>query len=478
MPITDGKYKNPGWVNNQKPAINAAELNAISTTLENLDAGGSGVGRSMAGETVTIDGESFVAQEGAEVFNDYSKYDRTIAVGANSHAEGAQSKAIGDYSHAEGANTKAIGDQSHSEGGGTHAEGYSCHAEGVRTTADGTGGHAEGVGTSTSGGSMTQGGMHAEGQDTTASGIGAHAEGSETSADGWGAHAEGAKTKALGFYAHAEGYATTAEGGKSHAEGSDTVAKGGTSHAAGDNTIANYQQYVIGTYNVEKDDQDYPYHVFIVGGGASYGRFNAFRVQSDGKCYGSGAWNSSGADYAELFEWLDGNQGKEDRAGLFVTLEGEHIRIAGPEDDYILGVVSAAPSVVGDVYDDQWQGMYIRDVFGRTVQEEQHFPARTVERPTPDGQTETVELTPACRALAPKLNPDYDSTIKYQPRTQRPEWDAVGLLGKLVAVDDGSCQVNGWATVGPGGRATASMERTKYRVMSRLDDRHIRVMIL
>lgn len=40
MPIHNGKYINPGWVNNGPPAIDAAELNAISDTLENLDAGG------------------------------------------------------------------------------------------------------------------------------------------------------------------------------------------------------------------------------------------------------------------------------------------------------------------------------------------------------------------------------------------------------------------------------------------------------
>ena len=38
MPIVFGKYQNPGWVNGQRPAINAAELNAISDTLEKLDA--------------------------------------------------------------------------------------------------------------------------------------------------------------------------------------------------------------------------------------------------------------------------------------------------------------------------------------------------------------------------------------------------------------------------------------------------------
>ena len=59
MPITNGKYINPGWVNGQPPAINASELNAISDTLQHLNGiGGSRgdyvvVGTSTAGATVT-----------------------------------------------------------------------------------------------------------------------------------------------------------------------------------------------------------------------------------------------------------------------------------------------------------------------------------------------------------------------------------------------------------------------------------------
>lgn len=59
MPITNGKYVNPGWVNGQAPAINSTELNAISDTLQSLDSiGGTRggyvvVGTSTAGATVT-----------------------------------------------------------------------------------------------------------------------------------------------------------------------------------------------------------------------------------------------------------------------------------------------------------------------------------------------------------------------------------------------------------------------------------------
>ncbi|MBI1929539.1 hypothetical protein HYR99_35495 [Candidatus Poribacteria bacterium] len=31
----------------------------------------------------------------------------------------------------------------------------------------------------------------------------------------------------------------------------------------------------------------------------------------------------------------------------------------------------------------------------------------------------------------PKLNPEYDESYQYTPREQRPEWNCVGLLGKL-----------------------------------------------
>lgn len=58
MPIVNGKYKNPGWIDNARPPISAQNLNDISDTLEKLDQGGGGkrtvraiVGTSTAGWT-------------------------------------------------------------------------------------------------------------------------------------------------------------------------------------------------------------------------------------------------------------------------------------------------------------------------------------------------------------------------------------------------------------------------------------------
>ena len=41
---------------------------------------------------------------------------------------------------------------------------------------------------------------------------------------------------------------------------------------------------------------------------------------------------------------------------------------------------------------------------------------------------------------------DFRPTIQtfrpYVGRSSRPEWDAVGMIGQLVVIDDGTCEVN------------------------------------
>lgn len=290
----------------------------------------------------------------------------------------------------------------------------------------------------------------------------AHAEGSQCAAMGNCAHAEGYVTQA-GLYAHSEGYLTVASGQYSHAQGYSAIAQ------------ARYQT-AMGTNNVASSSET---DKLIIGKGtASWKRANAFRVTDTGT-YASGNYNSSGADYAELFQWADNNPKSADRCGLFVTLQGDKIKLAGPDSDYILGIVSGSPSVVGDVYDDQWQGMYLSDVYGRPIMEEVEVPEEAIEVPDPEDSEKTIRqvIIPAHKETRQKLNPAYNPAAKYIPRTKRPEWDAVGMLGKLVARDDGSCQVDGYCAPGRGGVAAHSAERTAFRVIERLDDRHIRVLI-
>ena len=390
------------------------------------------------------------------------------SLGAYATAEGYRNSASGNYSHVEGFTSMAIGNFSHAEGVGTKAEGEASHAEGVytTTTADGMYSHAEGAYTTANGQSS-----HAEGERTEAKGFFSHTEGVGTKAEGEASHAEGAYTTANGKHSHSEGYTTKVNGWYSHAEGYLTEVNGGYSHAEGASTIATgYYQHVQGKYNIEDKSNKYAH---IVGNGNNSNRSNAHTIDWDGNGAFAGSVSSTtGADYAEYFEWLDGNTNNEDRVGLVVTLDGEKIRLATSEDTYILGIVSGTACVVGDTAEWEWCGKYITDDFGRIVTESVELLEEDVDAET----GEIVKVSVGFRDI-PVINPNYDKASEYISRENRPEWEIVGLFGKLYARDDGTCEVNKYAKVGNDGQLTSSEEKTNMRVLRRVSDNVIRVLL-
>ena len=370
----------------------------------------------------------------------YTENNTKGATGSYSHAEGAGNTASGSYSHAEGANNIASGDNSHVEGDDNTASGISSHVEGGHNTA-------------------STYASHAEGRYTTASGANSHAEGASTTAFGTSSHAEGDGTAANGKYSHAEGYGTTASGDFSHVEGSHTISNVFASHAQG-----RWSKTLAGSATVYSGTAD----AFVIGNGTdSSAMANAFRITFDGKTYGMSAFNSSGADYAEYFEWADGNPNNEDRTGYFVTLDGEKICKATNADTYILGIISARPSVIGDSYEDDWSGKYVTDEWGRIQYEPKDIPAETDK----DGNV----ICPARTDTVPKLNPAWDSSNPYSPREQRKEWNPVGMIGKLLVRDDGTCTVKGFCKPNDNGIATTSA--SGYYVMRRVAANIVEVLL-
>ncbi len=319
---------------------------------------------------------------------------------------------------------------------------------------------------------------HAEGYSTTASSSYSHAEGYSTTASSSSSHAEGSGTTANGTNSHAEGGSTTANGYSSHAEGSYTTASNYASHACG-----KYNKSMVNGGSSSNQTGD----AFVIGNGTgNTSRSNALRVTYKGDILGTKAFQSSGADYAEFIKpWADGNPDNEDRVGYFVTIKNGHLHKAN-EGDYITGITSGNPSVVGNA-DEDYYWRYERDNFNRIVMEDVPETVQAADdegKPLFDEEThepimvETGNIIPNARM---KLAKDYDPSLQesYVERKDRKEWDYVGMLGVLPVRDDGSCIPGQFCRCKIGGIATLSVERNfdTYMVLERISDNIVSVIL-
>lgn len=323
---------------------------------------------------------------------------------------------------------------------------------------------------------------HAEGDLTKASGIASHAEGNETLASGYVSHSEGNLTKANGGASHAEGGQTEANGDYSHSEGNFTKANAECSHAEGCSIEAdNFSSHACGKYNVSMEAggnfSNTIGTAFVIGNGTPSAKSNAFSVMFNGITKAASTITASTtADYAEFFEWNDSNPNNEDRVGKFVTLVGDKIAIAMSNEDYILGIVSGAPFVLGNGDCDVWNGMYVRDEFNRLVYES--APKMEIDEETGtmrevfDGDGNLIY-----EGTRQKLNPNYDPTQKYVSRFDRAEWSPIGMLGVLSVIQDGTCEVNGYCCCNKDGIATACDKNAEnaYRVIKKISNQVVRV---
>ena len=398
------------------------------------------IGEDVSGTTQTpyaIDQKSLeytwldpvVASNGAEILNSYEgdvdgmgieNVDRNIATGFMSQASGFRTQARGNYSQSSGWWTIADGQCSHAEGLLSRTEGHFCHAEGTRTRA-------------------TVNNAHSEGDSSVASGR--------------QGHSEGASTTSSGQNSHAEGYLSVSSGIASHAEGWGTVAGG-------------QAQTAMGKFNI-KDTKNR----LIIGIGTSdTARKNGMTVDQSGNAWFAGTVTSTGADYAEYFEWLDGNPNAEDRVGMVVTLEGDKIRFANEGDD-VLGVISGTAMVLGDNFEYEWKHKYVTDAYGRIVYDEVEDFVEYTDYVDPSDESTWVKAKESVGfSKCPRINPDYEPDQEYVSRKDRKEWDTVGMIGKLHVNDDGTCVVGGYAKVGVCGKATAASTKTNMRVMKRVTD--------
>lgn len=156
-----------------------------------------------------------------------------------------------------------------------------------------------------------------------------------------------------------------------------------------------------------------------------------------GNGYFDGGADLGSADYAELFELA--RPGAPLPVGRLITLTSSGgVALAGPGDP-ILGVSSAAPSVLGNAAPLGWSGRWETDEFGAPILDAIPMVrwAGTDERPAYRGRLDEVSgevPEDAVRYVveARREVKGYDASRVYVPRSSRPDqWCKVGLLGQV-----------------------------------------------
>jgi hypothetical protein len=187
-------------------------------------------------------------------------------------------------------------------------------------------------------------------------------------------------------------------------------------------------------------------------------------IDEDGDLHMDGATSITGYDYAEFFEWKDGNPDNEDRVGYSVALDGDKIKKA-EEGETPIGIISAKPGVIGD-NPMGWHGQWKRDEWGRSIHREADWVKWEYDFEAGDKYKEgdvipedknigdikesrilkkkeqwkvedlPEDLEVPANAVYYKVpesqySDEYDESKPYLMRGKRQEWDAVGLMGKL-----------------------------------------------
>ena len=160
-----------------------------------------------------------------------------------------------------------------------------------------------------------------------------------------------------------------------------------------------------------------------------YFNTNSGHIYAEGTVY-----SNYGLDYAEYFEWFDGNPDNEDRIGCSVSLVENTNKIKKCEPGEIpLGVVSGTSSMTGGGAGIHWNGYWKNDEWGRATYKQME-----------DDNGELVFNEDGTPKMKRAINPDYDENLatKYLTRDQRKEWACVGLLGQVFVKKGGVTSKN------------------------------------
>lgn len=177
-----------------------------------------------------------------------------------------------------------------------------------------------------------------------------------------------------------------------------------------------HTQIVFGSRNVKSPGS---YHT--VAGYSDKGSPSTANIKVDlntlkGDLSLAGKLTQNNADIAELFE---SQNGQAIDLGTIVTLDGDKIRKAQPSDEPI-GVISGTAALVANDKTYHHKDRYLQNEYGMTLTKRVQ-----VEFITDDGHSEFEWRD------IPIDNPEYDASLPYVARSERPEWNTVGLIGQI-----------------------------------------------
>lgn len=177
-----------------------------------------------------------------------------------------------------------------------------------------------------------------------------------------------------------------------------------------------HTQMILNSRNVKS-----PGNYHVVGGYGSSGGPSTSNIKFDLSTYSgnltlAGRLTQDSADIAELYE---SQNGQSIPLGTIVTLDGSKIRKAQPNEK-ILGVISGTAALVANDKSFHHKDRFLKDEYGVTVTE--HKQLSYVD----DEGIKQYEWRDV-----PVENPNYDANIDYIPRSERPEWNPVGLVGQI-----------------------------------------------
>ena len=149
-----------------------------------------------------------------------------------------------------------------------------------------------------------------------------------------------------------------------------------------------------------------------------------FEFNTDnGNAGADASWNSNNFDFAEMFEWSDGNPEAEDRIGYSVCIDPLTGKIRKAEEgDTPFGVVSGTASFVANAGEHKWAGYWKRDEWGRQIKELAY-----------NGEGDPLLDDEGNHRYKTAVNPEWDESLVYDyvPRDERPEWACIGVLGQV-----------------------------------------------